>query len=117
MGRISPGRFVGWNVGCVLGVSYFWWLFWLTGHNSTPPIVRLFAAGFLGYMSVCCAAYIAPTPSKAVPAMMMAMLVCLLSGIGIFACVVEKEWFGIAQSMVGVVAAAISMHGQSQNSK
>ena len=49
--------------------------------------------------------------------MMMAMLVCLLSGIGIFACVVEKEWFGIAQSMVGVVAAAISMHGQSQNSK
>jgi len=112
-----PGGLLGGMLAALLASVVFGSNLGLFGHSFTSPIVQLFAAGFLGYMSVFCAAYIAPTPNKAAPAIVMAILLFMLYGIGILACVIEKEWFGIVQSIVGVVAAAVSMHGQITESK
>jgi len=112
-----PGGLLGGMLVALLASVIFGGNLWLFGHSFNSPIVQLFAAGFLGYMSVCIAAYIAPTPNKAAPAIAMAIIVFMLYGIGILASVIDREWFGIVQSIVGVVAAAVSMHGQITESK
>jgi hypothetical protein len=112
-----PGGLLGGMLVAFLGSFVFGSNLWLFGNSFNSPVVQLFGAGFLGYTSVYLAAYIAPTPNKAAPAIAMAIIVFMLYGIGILACVIEREWFGIVQSIVGVMAAAVSMHGQIMESK
>jgi hypothetical protein len=83
-----PGGLLGGMLAALLASVFSGLSSWMYGHPFDSPMTQLIAAGFLGYMSVFCAAYIAPIPNKSAPAITMAILMFMLYGIGILACVV-----------------------------
>lgn len=99
---IPGGLVVGLTV--VIAAQYIW-----ADDSIFAPITDLVLAGALGYTTVMSAAFIAPTPNKAVPAIVMAVLLFMLYGVAVLACAVDGNWLGIIQSAVGVTATAVAM--------
>lgn len=83
---------------------------WLLGLPFYSPGNTLLSAAVSGYVSICSAAYIAPSTSKAIPSIVMAIPLFAVNGTGIILYLTKHEWIHLAEGIVMVIGTAVSMY-------
>lgn len=112
-----PAGFLGGALVGIIAYFFFGASAWMMALPFDSPWSRLIVAGVGGYTSVFIAAHTAPIKNKAVPAIVMAVLMFMLYGVSIVVNIGDREWFLIVQCVVGVVAVAGSMYQQIEETR
>lgn len=93
----------------IAGLLFFGAMAWLGGLAFDAPIV-LFVAGFWsGYAAVASGAWIAPSPSKTLPAVIVAAIGFLLGCVAIYFRVTNQEWFRSVEGLCVLVGTLVAM--------